>query len=393
MLSYFHAFFKSFFYFDIFWSNGLFSLEKKSAEEYNVFSKIGGTIIMFKKSIIALLCFSFIFLTACSFGKKKTDNAPKKTESEVETPVEEPKDTGINNLTGLLMPEEKQNLRPVAVMINNMNIAQPVQCGVNKADIVYETEVEGGITRLMAVFKDIASVDRIGPIRSARYPYVDLALGHNAVYYHCGQDPTYCAPHLKDIEDISIDTGVFGGTRIQNGLSKEHTLYSNGDKLFEGLSTKKFSTTLDSNEPWQTFGEPEEEISLTGGACNKVTVPFSGSYKTVFAYDAAKGKYTRYFGADLRKDYVTGETTDVKNVFVLMTSIVNYPDGKHRKVYLDSGDGYYFVNGTYTAIRWSKGSSNASIKITDAAGNPVKVNAGNSWVLIANTSTSKPIIE
>lgn len=352
---------------------------------------------MFKKLIIALLCFSVIILSACGCGKKqaktsaaKSDNT-KTENNEQKTPAEEP--TGINNLTGLPIDLDKQDLRPVAVMINNMNIAQPVQCGVNKADIVYETEVEGGITRLMAVFKDIASVNQIGPIRSARYPYVDLALGNNAVYYHCGQDPTYCAPHLKDIEDISIDTGSYGGTRIKNGLASEHTLYSYGNKLFNGLSQKKFSTTQADNTPWQNFGTKDENITLTDGTCAKVTVPFSSSYKTVFEYNPAKGAYTRYFGTTLRKDYVTNETTDVKNVFVLLTSITNYPDGKHRRVDLSGGEGYYIVNGTYTKIHWSKGSMNSSLKFTDASGAPLKVNAGNSWVCIAGSYTSKPVIE
>ena len=80
-------------------------------------------------------------------------------------------------------------------MINNISVAQSVQTGLSKADIVYETEVEGGITRLLAVFQDITAAEKIGTIRSARYPYVDLAMGHNAIYVHCGQDGTYCEPH------------------------------------------------------------------------------------------------------------------------------------------------------------------------------------------------------
>ena len=342
---------------------------------------------MFKKTIIAILCLSTIVCFGCSCGKKK--EAPKKEETPV-VPVEK---TGRNNLTGLSIDEGKENLRPVAVMINNMNIAQPVQTGVCDADIVYETEVEGGITRLMAVYKDIASVDQIGPIRSARYPYVDLALGHNAVYYHCGQDPIYCAPHLKDIEDISIDSGSYGGTRISNGLSTEHTLYSFGEKLFDGLTARNYSTTIDNTDLWQNFGEKDEQIAFADKTCSKVSVPFSASYNTVFQYDTSKGLYTRYFGTTLREDYKSKNTTDVKNVFVLMTSIVNYPDGKHRQVALGSGEGYYLVNGTYTKILWSKGDANASIKLTDENGNPLKVNAGKSWVCIANASTSQPIFE
>ena len=70
--------------------------------------------------------------------------------STVSKPVEEK--YAVNPLTGLKnLPKEKANARPVAVMINNISVAQRVQTGLNAADIIYETEVEGGITRLMAV--------------------------------------------------------------------------------------------------------------------------------------------------------------------------------------------------------------------------------------------------
>ncbi|MCQ2451075.1 MAG: DUF3048 domain-containing protein [Clostridia bacterium] len=345
---------------------------------------------MFKKLLAAFLCLTLLLLSGCSLVKKSKKSDKNKGDEKTSVVEEEPK--GINNLTGLEMDVNKQNLRPVAIMINNISVAQPVQTGINKADIIYETEVEGGITRLMAVFKDIASVGQIGTIRSARYPYVDLALAHDAVYFHCGQDNTYCKPHLRDIDDISIDTGTCGGTRISNGLAREHTLYSFGNKLLEGIKGKKIDTTLSSNPSWQNFGKEDENIAFTD-VCNKVSVSFSTSYKTVFQYDSTKGKYTRYFGTTLRKDYVTGETVDVKNVFVLMTSVSNYPDGYHRRVELTSGDGYYMVNGTYQKIKWSKGSSTSPLKFTDEAGNTLKVNAGNSWVCLADSRTSQPVIE
>lgn len=347
---------------------------------------------MTKKIIAILLSLTALLLVGC--GSAKNEDIVIKDETDVKeevvTPVEE---KGINNLTGMPIDKDKENLRPIAVMINNINQAQPVQTGVNKADIVYETEVEGGITRLLAVFKDVSSVNQIGPIRSARYPYVDLALGNEAVYIHCGQDPTYCAPHLKDIDDISVESGKCGATRIKNGLSSEHTLYTFGNKLFDGVKNLKFNTILNNVTPWQDFAEKDNDITLTGGACNKVSIPFSKSYKTVFSFDAQKGKYTRYFGSTLRTDYVTKETTDVKNVFVLMTTITDYSDRYHRQVQLNGGDGYYFSNGQFVNIKWTKGSSANSFKFTDVSGAPLKVNAGNSWVCIANISTSKPIIE
>ncbi len=339
---------------------------------------------MKKRLAAALLCLVFIALCGC---KSKLDPLTESSEP-VSAPAEPVNKNAVNPFTGIQdLDPSLLSRRPVAVMVNNMSIAQQVQTGVGKADIVYETEVEGGITRLMAVFKDINKVGQIGPIRSARYPYVDLALGHDAMYIHCGQDPTYCAPHLKDIDDISVETNVYA-KRISNGLAKEHTLYSFGETLYNGCNEKFSRTTTDKTKTWQTFAAEDEEVVFAGETqiANTITVPFN--YSAGFDYDANTKMYVRRTGGSTRTDYVTGETLQFKNIFVLNTSIVNYPDGYHRQVYLDGGTGYYAVNGTYTPIRWSKGASTNEIKFTDEAGNPLKINTGTSWVYLVNESTT-----
>lgn len=334
---------------------------------------------MLKKLSVLLLCLTVVLLSGCKSKKKiQAESKPEPVSSESEAP------SCINPLTGLPMDESKENIRPVAVMINNVNFSQPVQTAVNKADILYETEVEGGISRLMAVYKDIASVGQIGSVRSARYVYVDLALAHDAIYAHCGQDNTYCKPHLADIDDVSVETGgVYGGTRIKNGLNWEHTLYTYGDKLFDSVKKNKVRSTVSDSTPWQDFSKSDEDITLSGGSCKKIEIPFSSSYHTVFKYDEAKKEYTRYFFDELRKDYVNGEITNIKNIFVLSTDISDYPDKYRRKVDLTGGTGYYLVNGTYMKIKWSKGDAKAPFKFTDESGNPIKVNAGKSYVGIA----------
>lgn len=339
------------------------------------------------KKILALtLCILFAFnLAGCA--KKVDSSSVAEVSEESEAPAKPT--LFVNPLTGLEeLTAEQVSLRPVAIMINNIGIAQPVQTGLTKADIVYETEVEGGITRLMAVFKNIKNVDRIGSVRSARYPYVDLAMGHNAIYVHCGQDPTYCAPHLKDTDDYSIDSNN-GGKRIPNGLSSEHTLYTYGNDLF-GYLSKKFKTTISTSKPWQSFVSADETVTLSGGTANQVSVNFSPSYNTTFKYDAEAKTYVRYSFNNIRKDYVSGETVTAKNIFILMTNISTYPDGKHRKVALNGGNGYYITNGTYAPISWSKGDASSPITLTDASGNELKVSAGNSWVLLPDSSTSQP---
>ena len=347
-----------------------------------------------KRRILALLfCMLFLLLSACG---KKEDTAVEKGEepSYPEMPVEEeaPK-FSVNPLTGVLdLTIGKENDRPVAIMINNLSTAQPVQTGLSKADIIFETEVEGGITRLLAVFQDVTKAEKIGTVRSARYPYVDLALGLNALYVHRGQDETYCRPHLKDIDDIDVDESNYGA-RISNGLSKEHTLYAYGEKLWNGIVGSGFTVKNNRAKPWATFAAEGETVTLSGGAANKVTVPFPGSGKSNFVYDAQTGLYTRYFNETLRTDYFTKETTQVKNVFVLLTTIQNYPDGYHKRVDLQSGEGYCAVNGTYEKIRWSKGAATNGFTFTKADGTVLTVNPGNSFVCIANKNTTVPTFQ
>lgn len=346
---------------------------------------------MLKKILPFLLCLTLCMLIGCSENKERlsveTGEEPQSSLPSETLPVlyKNPL-TGVSELT-----EDKADDRPVAIMINNISTAQPVQTGLNKADIIYETEVEGGITRLMAVYQNVSEVGRIGTIRSARYPYVDLALGHNAIYLHHGQDNKYCGPHLKDIDDINISEGNYG-FRIKNGLATEHTLYTEGGKLWDGLVKDKVKTERGSSVMWANFTDDETPIALENTA-SSVSVPFSASYKTVFKYDSATGKYTRYFGNTLRKDYNTGDTTQVKNVFVLLTTIKNYSDGYHRQVLLESGEGYYCTNGTYTPIKWSKGAAKNGFKFTKSDGTELLVSAGSSWVCIANKNTSTPVFE
>ena len=363
---------------------------------------------MLKKLLAVLLAALMIFAVGCKkkSEEKKTPTASKSTadknsdkKDDGSTELKEEVSTEnliINPLTGVaeLSSEEKAKRRPVAIMIENSSTSIPVQTGLSKADVIYETEVEGGITRLMAVYQDISGLDRIGNIRSARYAYVDLALGHNAVYIHCGQDPTYCAPHLNDIDDMSID-GKYnkksddGAQRYDLGLANEHELFVWAGDLWSSIS-KKFKTEQTSAHLWVDF--TDEKLSLDGGSATSVSIPYPTT-TTKFTYNKSTGLYTRVVGSKEQTDYFTKEKTEVKNVFILSTSMTHYPDGKHRKISLEGGSGYYITNGTVQEIKWTKGAAKNGFTFTDASGEEIKVSAGNSWVSIVNKSTTKPVIK
>lgn len=344
-----------------------------------------GGILMFKK-VLCLLFVAVLSFSACGCGKK-TDKLPADTPVASNPAVQEDP-FSINPLTGVKdLDKGKENLRPVAVMVDNDSIAQTnTQSGVSKADIVYETETEGGITRLMCVFKDVSKIPQIGDIRSARYVYVDLAMGHNAIYVHSGKDPDFCAPHLKDLDNFEVYTGYYA-KRITYGAAKSwQTLFSDGATLAQGFSDKNWKTTEDKSENWQNFSDEQTPVTLSGGTANKVTAAFNSAYISYFEYNAENGKYTKTSRYATNKDRNDSASYSFKNVFVLKTDMSYYPGNYRRKISLDSGSGYYFSNGTAEEIKWSKGNSSSGFKFTKADGSPLTVNSGNSWVCIAKNS-------
>ena len=103
------------------------------------------------------------------------------------------------------------NDRPIAVMIDNHSDAWP-QAGLNQAYMVYEIIVEGGETRLMALFKGV-DLDKIGPVRSARHYFIDYAMENDAIYVHFGQSPQAQSDikkySINDINGIAEDGTTF----------------------------------------------------------------------------------------------------------------------------------------------------------------------------------------
>ena len=102
-------------------------------------------------------------------------------------------------LTGEPVAEEIGRRRPAAVMINNIQACLP-QWGISHAGVIYEAPVEGGISRMMAIFEDYDNLERIGSVRSCRNYFIFYAAGFEAIYVHYGQS-AYAVPYLELPED------------------------------------------------------------------------------------------------------------------------------------------------------------------------------------------------
>ena len=350
-------------------------------------------ILSLSMALLMLLTF-----TGCK-GKDTTSSVISAPVSEIVSEVEESK-YEINPLTGTEdLKKDAVLIKPVAIMINNIETAWGVQASLSKADVIYETFVEGGITRLLAVFKDVRTVgdNKIGSLRSGRYSYVDLAAGLGAQYVHAGLDEVYCTPHIAEAGITTVDlnttasyTNRIGGNsfafRAPNGLSYEHTLYTTGKQLYKGLKKTVGLKLKSKQDNFLNFCSEDSKYVPEGGACTSLYVPFSGSYSAEFKYNAETGTYDKYRYGATQKDYNDSKVVSVTNVLALYSEVYTFSDGYHVKTELNSGSGYYISNGGYKKVKWSKGGPNAPLKLTDENGKELVVNPGKTYICFTRNS-------
>lgn len=352
-----------------------------------------------KRRALALLLAALMILSLAGCGGKKPEPEPEPEEKTDPIPLPEPEPEpdvpeGINPLTGLPMEPEYENLRPAAVMLNNLKAAQP-QLGISQADIIYEVPVEGGITRMLALYQTVEDVGILGSVRSARPYFVELALGHDAIYIHAGGSQEAYS-NLRSWKVDHMD-GVRGGEdakifwrdpdrRKNNGY--EHSLITSGEKILDYLAKGKLRTEHESGWNYlQAF--KEDGTPAAGETAEHVKVRFS-SYKTgTFDYDAATGKYlVGQYGKE-HVDGATGDQVSAVNVLVLKTSTAVLDNvGRLRVNTTGEGEGLFFCGGKTVPIRWSRGDRNSTFAYMLEDGSSLALGQGNSYVCIISPKTS-----
>lgn len=352
-----------------------------------------------KKLLVVTLSMLLLLSAFTACGKNKSDKSDSNysqignTQSKTESTA--PKKTGKNFLTGETVSDTTAvGKRPVAIMINNLKDALP-QYGIGAADIMYEIPVEGGITRMMAVYNDYTKIPRVCSIRSCRYYFPLIALGMDAIYVHWGQDPSIATETLKRtginrLEGGSIGSEFFGrDPQRQKTYASEHTGFFEGSKMPEAIDKLKYRKELSSNYKETLFNFNDTQITPTGTPCTTAKLDFSGPYFSTFTYDTASQTYKKQHSGKPHVDSSTGAQLAFKNVIILQTTIKNRPNSKLMDVDLSKGKGKYVTNGVAIDIAWSKGADNAPIVLTNADGSPLKLNQGKSY--IAFIGTDKPV--
>ncbi|MCH5320135.1 MAG: DUF3048 domain-containing protein [Eubacterium sp.] len=339
--------------------------------------------------VIAIVAGIVFAVTKSKNKEPETTTTTTTTQTTTEVPV-----LILNPLTG--ESEYNENAvgkRPVAVVVENAYAARP-QWGIddskNSPDIILEGEVEGGETRMLWFYADYTCVpDQIGPIRSARPPFIKFSELFDSIFIHWGQsssrdnyvgaDTVFKTDNVDHINQMTYSDklGLFGRDKSR-GVSSEHTGVLHGNKLEQAIENAKFRTDVN-------------ESSFTNLAFNEKDKTVSGDKCTAFAFTFSSNTKTRdwTYSEDDKMYHCTDYLTDVarKNLLVLYdtTEYVaksNYKGSGKSEIYcnykLAGGSGKLVSLGVITDITWSV--QNGVLKVKDSNGNDVSLNPGKTWI-------------
>lgn len=293
-----------------------------------------------------------------------------------------------NPLTGL---EQKADFFPISIMFDNSYNVRPQQ-GLSGADIVYEALAEGNITRIMGVFDSTKSLEKIGPVRSARPYFMDWAGEYGGVYMHVGGSPE-ALTNISKYDFINIDQ--IGASEIyfwrDNNLDAPHNVFTSSSnwlrigeiKDVANIDRETFFTYVDFPDQYPKERSYMPPLSFI--------VDFSSNdYKVEWKFNEALNVYQRWQG-DEKHLYENGQQIAVKNVLVQVAKSRIIDDKERRSMDNKTSGIAYLVNPYgYQTGTWQYKDGYTYFYKDD--GNPMEFVPGKTWIEVV-PSTESFIIE
>lgn len=284
--------------------------------------------------------------------------------------------------------DEESNTRPIAVMINNNHAAWP-HAGLESSFLNYEIIAEGGITRIMALFKDISTLDKIGSVRSSRPYFLDYVLESDAIYAHWGgSEQAYS--DIKSLKIDNIDALKYEGKYFFRDKSAnkqyEHTGFTKMSMLKEGIEKLGYKTTTNKGNVFDYSVDPINISEMENvEIADEIEIPYSNYHTTTYVYDKENKVYKRSMSGKAHVDAITGKQYTAKNIitYKVKNSDAGQGYGRQKLDNITSGEGYYITEGYAVPITWEKESrSSKTVYKYKTSKEEIKLNDGNTWIQI-----------
>lgn len=327
--------------------------------------------------------FSFIFLRGFYGRVFSGQNFVPTKEKEAEKEIAENKCAGCVRrlIDGVWAEPGQENLYPAALIIDNLPEARPA-FGLSRANLVYEAEAEGGITRYLAIFAGGEEIEKIGPVRSVRPYFLDWAEELGAVIVHCGGSPEALARIIK--EDAYDLNEFYQGHHFWRDRSKlsPHNIFTS-TQLLSAYSEEEIKNQA-SYFSWK-FKDPAENIKE--GEVENLSVKI-GYYSPVmekdftveWKYDIIDNKYIRYLGGDIHKT-AGGEIITARNIIVQFAEAEVIDNALRLKMKtIGNGKAVVCLDGKCRTGEWVKKTKFGRTRYYYENGEEAEFNAGATWV-------------
>lgn len=351
-------------------------------------------------AMVAVLAAGTVILTGCGGDSGTTASEPQVI---------------INPITGEEMPDGLP-ARPVQVSIPNAPDGAVPQSNISYADIIYEIPVEGQLTRLQAIFYS-QFPEKVGPVRSVRYYFIDIAREYRAFHVgygwgkraHSYMDKSEI-PHINGMQDTDLfyrvedkaapNDAYIDWTNIESydGYNDEQTVKAWKFRDEEWEAAKQEAPTVieeksDSDEPEDVEAVKAAKLLVEPDLATTIHVQSSiaAANTSACTFDEEKGVYTRTWFGEPYVDKETGEQLEFANVLVqkvrsdtMIDSETGLDDPKGR-IEIDfnsSGDALLFTNGEVIKGTWSKKNPDARTIFKDENGNQFRFSKGKTWVYV-----------
>jgi hypothetical protein len=303
-------------------------------------------------------------LSACGGGTSKPNAEQPAAKTE---PV--PK---VAPLTGEPDPSGASLQRcAITVKIDNTPESQPKH-GIEQADVVYEEVVEGGLTRLAAVFNSKAP-DRVASVRSVRKTDQSLVTPLRGVFVYSGGAP-YAIESIDTAPVVQLDETRAGDMMFRDDRDAPYDLNARVDRMYSRCKDPA---------PAPLFTYRAADATVLGEAVASVQVGFLAGYAVTWRWDAASVTWEReIFGRP--ETTASGAAIGVANVVVMFADYVggNVDGVGAEAVLTGTGKLRVFTGGKVVDGTWSRPDRATAARLLDAAGQEIRLAPGRTWVEI-----------
>lgn len=372
---------------------------------------------MNKLKICCLCAAALIFLAACgqteSDSSITTDSSPAPSDTEpsqppgtdppvtivVEDDSQPPQDGMVRSrLTNEWVDAGIAATRPLAVIIPNEIGAVP-HYSLSKASILYEANVEGRMSRLMAIYEDWMDLEKIGNIRSLRTYYAYWAFEWDAFLVHYGGpfyvDALMAEPNTQHVDGmLGTDSAAFFRSTDR---PQPHNAYATGSDLSKVIARKGYSLSYRGLTDSRHFlfapkSSPNALTQYREDAKNATYIDMSGCYpltRCYFEFNEEDGLYYRsqhLLGKDdgPHIDADTGKQLSFKNILVqyVKYEVLDPNDYLAFQCQDTTMDGWFFTNGKGVHVTWTKTGDYSSTRFYDDFGNEITLNTGKTMICV-----------